>query len=43
MIVTARANMQLQDQGRVFDLCATPDFCYKHPSLTTLPVLHKTD
>ena len=43
MIVTARANMQLQDQGRVFEVCATPDFCYKHPSLTTLPVLHKTD
>ena len=43
MIVTARANMQLQDQGRVFKVCATPDFSYKHPSLTTLPVLHKTD
>ena len=43
MIVTARANMQLQDQGRVFEVCATPDFSYKHPSLTTLPVLHKTD
>ena len=43
MIVTARANMLLQDQGRVFEVCATPDFCYKHPSLTTLPVLHKTD
>ena len=43
MIVTARANMQLQDQERVFEVCATPDFSYKHPSLTTLPVLHKTD
>ena len=43
MIVTARANMQLQDQGRVFEVSATPDFYYKHPSLTTLPVLHKTD
>ena len=43
MIVTAKTNMQLQDQGRVFEVCATPEFCYKHPSLTTLPVLHKTD
>ena len=43
MIVTAKANMQLQDQGRVFEVCVTPDFSYKHPSLTTLPVLHKTD
>ena len=43
MIVTARANMQLQDQGRVFEVSATPGFYYKHPSLTTLPVLHKTD
>ena len=43
MIVTARANMQLQDQGRVFEVCATPDFSCKHPSLITLPVLHKTD
>ena len=43
MIVTAKANMQLQDQGRVFEVCATPEFCHKHPSLITLPVLHKTD
>ena len=43
MIVTARVNMQLQDEGRVFEVCATTEFCYKHPSLTTLPVLHKTD
>ena len=43
MIVTAKANMQLQDQGRVFEVCATPEFCNKHPSLITLPVLHKTD
>ena len=43
MIVTAKTNMQLQDQGRVFEVSVTPDFCYRHPSLTTLPVLHKTD
>ena len=43
MIVTAKVNMQLQDQGRVFEVCATPEFCNKHPSLITLPVLHKTD
>ena len=35
MIVTAKANMQLQDQGRVFEVCATPEFCNKHPSLIT--------
>ena len=43
MIVTAKANMQLQDQGRVFEVCATLEFCNKHPSLITFPVLHKTD
>ena len=43
VIVNARANMQLQDQGRVFEVVATPDFEYKHPSLATLPILHKTD
>ena len=43
MIVTAKANMQLQDQGRVFEVNATPSFVDKHPSMVTLPVLHKTD
>ena len=43
MIVTAKANMQLQDQGRVFEVNATPSFLDKHPSIITLPVLHKTD
>ena len=43
MIVTAKANMQLQDQGRVFEVNATPSFVDKHPSMITLPVLHKTD
>ena len=43
MIVTAKANMQLQDQGRVFEVNATPSFMDKHPSVITLPVLHKTD
>ena len=43
MIVTAKANMQLQDQGRVFEVNATPSFLDKHPSMITLPVLHKTD
>ena len=42
MIVTAKANMQLQDQGRVFEVNATPSFLDKHPSMITLPVLHKT-
>ena len=43
MIVTAKANMQLQDQGRVFEVNATPTFLKRHPSMATLPVLHKTD
>ena len=43
MIVTAKANMQLQDQGRVFEVNATPSFMDKHPSMITLPVLYKTD
>ena len=43
MIVNAKAGMQLQDQGRVFEVTATPEFTYKHPSIATLPVLHKTD
>ena len=43
VIVNAKANMQLQDQGRVFEVTATPGFNYKHPSLATLPILHKTD
>ena len=43
MIVTAKANMQLQDQGRVFEVNATPAFLKRHPNMATLPVLHKTD
>ena len=43
MIVTAKANMQLQDQRRVFEVKATPSFIDKHPNMITLPVLHKTD
>ena len=43
MIVTAKANMQLQDQGRVFEVKATPSFMDRHPNMITLPVLHKTD
>ena len=43
MIVTAKANMQLQDQGRVFEVKATPSFIDRHPNMITLPVLHKTD
>ena len=43
MIVTAKANMQLLDQGRVFEVKATPSFMDKHPNMITLPVLHKTD
>ena len=43
MIVTARANMQLQDQGRVFEVKPTPAFLKRHPSVATSPVLHKTD
>ena len=27
----------------MFEVCATSEFCNKHPSLITLPVLHKTD
>ena len=27
----------------MFEVCAIPEFCNKHPSLITLPVLHKTD
>ena len=43
MIVNAKVNMQLQDQGRVFEVTATPEFIYKHPGIATLPILHKTD
>ena len=43
MIVNAKTNMQLQDQGRVFEVTATPEFIYKHPGIATLPILHKTD
>ena len=43
MIVTAKADLQIEDQGRIFEVMATRDFQQKHPSLYTLPVLHKTD
>ena len=38
MIVNAKADMQLQDQGRVFEVTATPEFAYKHPGIATLPI-----
>ena len=43
MIITMKADFQIQDQGKIFEVKPTEEFIINHPNLITLPIIHKTD
>ena len=43
MVITTRANFEIQDQGKIFEVKPTEQFVIDHPNLVTLPIIHKTD
>ena len=43
MVITTKADFQIQDQGKIFEVKPTEEFVIKHPNLVTLPIIHKTD
>ena len=43
MVITTKADFQVQDQGKIFEVKPTEEFVTNHPNLITLPIIHKTD
>ena len=43
MVITTKADFQIQDQGKIFEVKPTEEFVTNHPNLVTLPIIHKTD
>ena len=43
MVITTKADFQIQDQGKIFEVKPTEEFMINHPNLITLPIIHKTD
>ena len=43
VVITTRADFQIQDQGKIFEVKPTEEFIINHPNLITLPIIHKTD
>ena len=43
IVITTKADFQVQDQGKIFEVKPTEDFVINHPNLITLPIIHKTD
>ena len=43
MVITTKADFQIQDQGKIFEVKPTEEFVINHPNLITLPIIHKTD
>ena len=43
VIITTKADFQIQDQGKIFEVKPTEEFIINHPNLITLPIIHKTD
>ena len=43
MVITTKANFEVQDQGKIFEVKPTEEFMINHPNLVTLPIIHKTD
>ena len=43
VVITTRADFQIQDQGKIFEVKPTEEFTVNHPNLITLPIIHKTD
>ena len=43
VVITTKADFQVQDQGKIFEVKPTEEFVINHPNLITLPIIHKTD
>ena len=43
MVITTKADFQIQDQGKIFEVKPSEEFVINHPNLITLPIIHKTD
>ena len=43
VVITTRADFQIQDQGKIFEVKPIEEFTVNHPNLITLPIIHKTD
>ena len=43
VVITTKADFQVQDQGKIFEVKPTEEFIINHPNLITLPIIHKTD
>ena len=43
VVITTRADFQIQDQGKIFEVKPIEQFTVNHPNLITLPIIHKTD
>ena len=43
MVIVTKADFQIQDQGKIFEVKPTEEFVTNHPNLITLPIIHKTD
>ena len=43
MVITTKADFQIEDHGKIFEVKPTEEFLIKHPNIITLPIIHKTD
>ena len=43
VVITTKADFQIQDQGKIFEVKPVEEFTVNHPNLITLPIIHKTD
>ena len=43
VVITTKADFQIQDQGKIFEVKPIAEFTVNHPNLITLPIIHKTD
>ena len=43
VVITTKADFQIQDQGKIFEGKPVEEFTINHPNLITLPIVHKTD
>ena len=43
VVITTRADFQIQDQGKIFEVKPIEEFTVNHHNLITLPIIHKTD
>ena len=43
VVITTKADFQIQDQSKIFEVKPIEEFIVNHPNLITLPIIHKTD